>query len=173
MSKISVNKLYNANVYINGISFLGRAEEVALPQVRAKAVEHKALGMFGVIETAAGIEKMEAKIKWNSLYPEVLKDAANPYKAVSVQVRASLETHDSTGRVAEVPVVAFMTAQFKNFPGIGLKHQDNAEVETDLIVSYYKLQIDGRDIVEADAFANIWKSYGEDILVRYRANLGA
>lgn len=173
MSKLQVNKLYNANVYVNGISFLGRAEEVTLPQVKAKMVEHKGLGMFGVIETAAGIEKMDAKIKWGSMYPEVLTEAANPYKAVSIQVRASLETHDSTGRVDEVPVVVFMTAQFRNFPGLGFKHQDNVEVETELSVSYYKLQVDGKDIIEADAFANIWKVEGEDILATYKANLGA
>ncbi len=173
MGNISVNKLYNANVYVNGTSFLGRAEEVTLPKVQAKMVEHKALGMFGVIETAAGIEKMEAKIKWTSLYPEVLVEMANPYKAVSIQVRASLETHDSTGRIAQLPVVAFMTVNFKNFPGVGLKHQDNAEVETDMAVSYYKLQIDGKDYIEVDAFANIWKVEGEDILAKYKANIGA
>lgn len=173
MSKIAVNKLYNANVYVNGVSFLGRAEEVTLPKVQAKMVEHKALGMFGVVETAAGIDKMEAKIKWSSLYPEILKDMGNPYKSISIQVRASLETHDSTGRVAEVPVVAFMTAQFKNFPGIGFKHQDNAELETDLAVSYYKLVVDGNEYIEVDAFANIWKVEGVDILATYRANIGA
>jgi len=172
MSKIAVNKLYNANVYVNGISFLGRAEEVTLPKVQSKMVEHKALGMVGVIETPAGIEKMEAKIKWSSLYPEVLGEAANPYKAVSIQVRASLETYDSTGRIVELPVVAFMTAQFKNFPGIAYKHQDNAEVETDLAVSYYKLQIVGKDYIEVDVFANIWKVEGEDILAMYKTNIG-
>jgi P2 family phage contractile tail tube protein len=169
---ISVNKLYNANVYVNGTSFLGRAEEVTLPKVQAKMVEHKALGMVGVVETPAGIEKMEAKIKWSSLYPEVLEYMANPHKALSIQVRASLETYDSTGRIAEVPVVAYMTVQFKNFPGIGFKHQDNAEVETDMAVSYYKLQIDGEDYIEVDAYANIWKVKGEDILEQYKANIG-
>ncbi len=54
--KISVNKLYNANVYVNGTSFLGRAEEVQLPKVQYKTVEHKALGMVGTLETPAGIE---------------------------------------------------------------------------------------------------------------------
>jgi P2 family phage contractile tail tube protein len=169
---ISVNKLYNANVYVNGTSFLGRAEEVTLPKVQAKMIEHKALGMVGVVETPAGIEKMEAKIKWSSLYPEVLEYMANPHKALSIQVRASLETYDSTGRIAEAPVVAYMTVQFKNFPGIGFKHQDNAEVETDMVVSYYKLQIDGEDYIEVDAYANIWKVKGKDILEQYKANIG-
>lgn len=172
MSKIAVNKVYNANVYINGKSFLGRAEEITLPSLKAKMVEHKALGMYGVIETTAGLEKMEAKIKWNSLYPEVLGEMANPYKTHQLQVRASLETHDSSGRIAEVPVTIFLTAQFKTFPGFGFKHQDNVEIETELSVNYYKLVIDGKEIVEADFFANIWKSNGEDILAKYKANIG-
>lgn len=172
MSKISVNKLYNANVYVDGTSFLGRAEEVTLPKVQAKMVEHKALGMVGVIETPAGIEKMEAKIKWNSLYPEIIAAFAHPYQTLQIQVRASLESYDSTGKVSEVPVVAYMTVSFKNFPGIGFKHQDNAEIETDLSVSYYKLAIDGEDYIEVDAFANIWKVKGEDILEQYKSNIG-
>lgn len=172
MSKIMVNKLVNANVYVNGNSFLGRAEEVTLPAIKAKTVEHKALGMVGVLELPAGIEKLEAKIKWSSLYPEVLGNAANPYNPVQLQIRGSLETYNAMGRIAEVPVQCFMTATFKTFPGIGIKHQDPAEVETELAVSYYKMVIDGRDIVEVDVFSNIWKVEGEDILAAYKANIG-
>ena len=36
MSKIEINKLTNANVYMNGANLLGRAEEVQLPQVKHK-----------------------------------------------------------------------------------------------------------------------------------------
>jgi phage tail tube protein FII len=36
--------------------------------------------MVGSAEFFAGIDKLECKIKWNSLYPEVLKKAANPFK---------------------------------------------------------------------------------------------
>lgn len=68
MSKIEINKLTNANVYMNGINLLGRAEEVQLPQIKHKMAEHKALGMVGSAEFFAGIDKMECKIKWNALY---------------------------------------------------------------------------------------------------------
>ena len=34
MSKIEINKLTNANVYMNGVNLLGRAEEVQLPQIK-------------------------------------------------------------------------------------------------------------------------------------------
>ena len=72
MSKIEINKLTNANVYMNGVNLLGRAEEVQLPQIKHKMAEHKALGMVGSAEFFAGIDKMECKIKWNALYPAVM-----------------------------------------------------------------------------------------------------
>ena len=50
MSKIKINKLTNANVYMNGVNLLGRAEEVQLPQIKHKMAEHKALGMVGSAE---------------------------------------------------------------------------------------------------------------------------
>ena len=45
MSKIEINKLTNANVYLDGVNLLGRAEEVQLPQIKHKMAEHKALGI--------------------------------------------------------------------------------------------------------------------------------
>ena len=54
MSKISINRLTNANVYLDGGSMLGRAEEVSLPVLKAKMAEHKALGMVVAIVGFAG-----------------------------------------------------------------------------------------------------------------------
>ena len=87
MSKIKINKLTNANVYLNGVNLLGRAEEVQLPQIKHKMAEHKALGMVGSAEFFAGIDKLECKIKWNALYPEVLLAAASPFTAAMIQAK--------------------------------------------------------------------------------------
>ena len=48
--KIEINRITNANIYVNGNSLLGRAEEIKLPDVSAIMQEHKALGMVGKIE---------------------------------------------------------------------------------------------------------------------------
>ena len=61
MSKIEINKLTNANVYLNGTNLLGRAEEVELPQIKHKMAEHKALGMIGSAEFFSGMIKWSAK----------------------------------------------------------------------------------------------------------------
>lgn len=173
MSKIEINKLTNANVYMNGTNLLGRAEEVQLPQIKHKTAEHKALGMIGSAEFFSGIDKMECKIKWNALYPEVFRACANPFNSAMIQIRASLETYNGTGRVSEVPATAFIIGTFKEFPLGNIKPHENAEYETTLAVTYAKLVVDGQDIFEIDVLQNIYKVGLIDMLTQFKQNTGA
>ena len=173
MSKIKINRLTNANIYMDGNNLLGRAEEIQLPQIKHKMADHKALGMVGSAEFFAGIDKLESKIKWNALYPEVLKKAANPFKTIQLQARASLETYNSMGKLAEVPAVAYLSGTFKEFPLGNFKANENAEYETTMSVNYAKLIVDGEEIFEIDVLENIYKVEGVDILEIYRNNIGA
>ena len=171
-SKISVKRLTNANIYINGNSFLGRAEEVTTPMIKYKQSEHKALGMIGTFELFSGIDKIEAKIKWNSLYEEVLKEISNPTQVIKMQVRGSIETYDATGRAEEVPVICYMDCFAKDFPMGNFKQHDNVEIETNFNVVYAKLEINGVEKYEVDILSNILVIEGKDVLATYRANLG-
>lgn len=173
MSKIEINKLTNANVYLNGVNLLGRAEEVQLPQIKHKMAEHKALGMVGSAEFFAGIDKMECKIKWNALYPAVLTQCSNPFNAAMIQVRASLETYNGTGRIKEVPATAFIIGTFKEFPLGNIKPQENAEYETTMSVTYAKLIVDKMEVFEIDVLQNIYKVSAIDVLSKFRKNIGA
>src|SRR5690242_10230645 len=111
-SLIDVSRITNANIYMDGVSLLGRAEEVELAFPKAKMVDHKGLGMFGTAEFPAGIEKMEAKIKWISVYEQVMLGIST-FQSHQFQIRASKEQYTSQGRTAELPFVGLMTAQFK------------------------------------------------------------
>src|SRR5271163_5229400 len=111
---IAVNRITNANIYIDGVGLLGRAEEIEVAQPKQKMADHKALGMAGTAEFWAGVDKLEAKIKWASLYPEALTVAAGPFTAHSFQVRGNLEQYTSQGRNAELPVVHLMIGVFKD-----------------------------------------------------------
>jgi phage tail tube protein FII len=151
MPQIQVNRLTNANVYVDGQSQLGKAEEVNLPDITFMLSEHKALGMIGKFELFSGIDKLEATI---------------------LQIRSSLEKHDSNGLVAEVPCVAYLTVQAKNFPAGNYKQHDNVEATSKLTCTAYKLEIDGQEVVDYDALANIYSVDGVDIFATYRANIG-
>lgn len=172
MGKTTVNRVTNANVYIDGNSFLGKAEEVNLPMIKHIMTEHKALGMVGKFEFFAGVDKMETKIKWNSFYKEAMVKMADPTTTLQVQVRASVETYASAGRTSEKPLVIYMTAQPKDFPGGNFKQHDNVELESNLNVIYFKLEIDGEILMEVDVLSNIYKVAGIDILAKYRENIG-
>lgn len=171
-NKIQINRLTNANIYLDGNSLLGRAEEVNLPVIKHKMADHKALGLVGVAEFWAGIDKLEAKIKWNSFYLDAMKKAANPFAASNIQVRSSLEVYGASGRLEEQPVVCYMTAMYKDFPMGNFKQHDNVELESNLSVTYCKLVINGTEVMEIDVLANIYKVDGVDMLANYRANLG-
>lgn len=169
---IIINRITNCNVYLDGASMLGRAEEIDLPEVKQIMQEHKALGMQGKVEFPAGIDKLEAKIKWNSFYPEVLRKIGNPFKSLQLQARGSLESYTGQGRTSEVPVVTLMTGIFKKFPLGKFKPHDNVELESELAIHYVKQTIDGQDIIEIDVLANIFRIGTGDLLERFRINIG-
>ena len=172
MSKIQVNRIVNANIYIDGTNLIGRAEEVKLPDIQAIMAEHKALGMVGKIELPSGFDKLEGEVKWNSLYEEAAKAMANPFKAVQLQCRSSIETYGAQGRIQEVSLVTFLTVMFKKNPLGTFKQHDNAEFGSSFAATYIKQVIDGDEVLELDYMANIFRVGGEDMLADYRSNIG-
>jgi hypothetical protein len=165
---ITINRITNANIYLDGGSLLGKAEEIKLPDVTAKMNEHKALGMIGTVELPSGFDKMEGEIKWSSFYKDVMAKVANPFKFVALQVRANVETYGAQGRIEEKALVTFLTVAFKKNPGGTFKQHDNAEFPTSYSCYYIKQQLDGQDVLEFDAMSNIYKVNGEDMLANYR-----
>lgn len=168
-----LNKVFNANVYLDGaMSLIGRAGELTLPEMSVATSEHKGLGMFGTLELPAGLEALTAEVKWTGFYADHLRAASNPFKSHQLQVRGNLETWGAAGRIREVPVVWHMTASWKTAKLGVLKPSEAGEFDDELSVSYVKVVHDGTAVCEIDVFNNIWTVNGEDILARWRANLG-
>jgi P2 family phage contractile tail tube protein len=169
---MNVNSLIGANVYVDGTSYFGQVEEIGLPELNPIMLEHKAAGMIGKIELPSGFDKMEGKLKINSVYPDMLKKVADITKAHQLIIRASLETWVGGSKTGEVPVVAYIRGIWKKFPGIGIKQQDNPEAETMMAVHAYRFEVDGQEIINVDFMASIYSVGGDDKLAQYRANLG-
>ncbi len=169
---ITVNRLTNTNIYIDGIGLLGRAEEIEVAQPRHKMVEHKALGMAGSAEFWAGVDKLEAKIKWASIYSEVLNLASSPFTSHSFQVRGSLDQYTSQGRTAQLPVVYLMTGVFKDAGGLIFRHHANVETTSTIAVYHSELYVGGSQIHLYDVMANIFVVNGVDQLAQLRSNIG-
>jgi uncharacterized protein len=169
---VTIKKLTNANVYINGNSKLGLAAEIDLPKVTAKMAEHKALGMVADMELPAGFDKMEARILWNSFDDSAMVQMANPFQSVALMCRASSEEYTSAGRTDERPYVVFLRGSFKEVPTGNFKQHENVEMESRLNVTYVRVEYNGTVVMEFDTLSNIYKVGGVDILANYRANIG-
>ncbi len=172
MGQITLNNLSNANVYVSGNCKLGQIEEGKLPTIKFKMIDHKALGMVGTIKLPAGIEALEGELKWNSFYSDVWGELLNPWVALPLQIRGSLETYSPQGRTVEAPYVVLLTATFSEVPTGDFKQHDKAEFTSKFNATYIKTQVDGKDVLEFDAMANIYKIKGVDQLAKYRQNIG-
>ena len=136
---IQINSLTNANIYIDGVGLLGRAEEIEIANPKHKMIDYKGLGMAGTAELWAGVEKLESKIKWSSFDADTLAMSASPFQTHSFQARGNLEQYTSQGRTAQLPVVYLMTGVFKDAgsPTFRQHHM----VETTSVVSIYHCEL--------------------------------
>jgi hypothetical protein len=169
---IAVNRVTNANIYIDGIGLLGRAEEIEVAQPKHRMVDHKGLGMAGTAEFWAGVDKLEAKIKWASLYQEALSAVASPFISHSFQVRGSIEQYTSQGLVAELPLVYLMTGVFKEAGNFTFRQHENVDSISVITVYHSELYVGATQIHLYDVLANIYVVNGVDQLAAFRSNLG-
>ena len=168
-----IRAIYNANVYIDGDNLLGKAGEFKLPDLEYSQDEYKGLGMVGTIKLPNGVEALEGEITWNSLYPEVAAKANHPFKAAQLMVRSNLQTFDARGLVKEVAVVTTVTATFsKNGLG-GLKPKEKSEQASTYQATEIRQMVDGRETLYYNAFKNIYRVDGVDVLAQMRKNIGA
>jgi hypothetical protein len=173
MANVNVNRLTNANIYVDGQNLLGMCEEVKVARVKAKMAEHKGLGMAGTGEFPAGLDKLEATLKWVSFYDvsEIL--TGSPYEAHEYQIRGNIETYGPMGIVAETPGAWYMTGVVSDMGHPVFKQHDNVEVTTTITVYHTEEWIGDLQIFLYDLLSNVFIVNGVDQLANFRANLGA
>ncbi len=172
MAGFSAHRITNAAVYLDGNSFFGRSAEIELGSVKAVMSDFQGLGMVGLIELPDGIDKLEGKIVWNSKYADAAKKIATPFRTVQLQCRSSVEIYNSQGKTGEIPLVTFLTVQFKEYQLGNHKPRENSTNESPFSAIYVRQVLDGEEMLELDYLANIYRVGGEDQLAQYRSNLG-
>lgn len=164
-----INSITNANAYIQGVKLAGKLSELELPAVKIKTQEVTALGLYGATEIPSGLEKMEAKFKFNSIYPEAWKHE-NPHKTCTLIVKSNMQQVNAQGVPNNVAVVATVGGLFKELPSGSFKPGERSEAEHLMAVTYYKLDVAGETVWEIDVFNNIFRHFGVDILASFNAN---
>lgn len=173
MNGISINQVDNANVYINGNNFLGRAKSIKLPEFEVENIEHKALGLVGTLNLPTGVSALEGEIIWDGFYPEVASLTNNPFKTSQIMVRANVRVFNSQGLAEEQKLVMILNGYFSKTPLGEYKPKEAAEYSMTFKATSIKQTLDGKEVLLFDAMTNKWQVDGVDILDKYRRNIGS
>lgn len=168
---VQINQIYNASVYVDGNSLLGKAKEIKLPDIEHEFIEHKSLGLHGTLKLPAGMNALEGEITWASFYPEVRAKVYNPFETMQLQIRSNLQSFSSNGLNEQKALVTFMNVAFSKLTGGSFKNNENPEFADTFQIYSIKQIIEGKEILFIDVMANIYRVDGVDVLAKFRANI--
>jgi len=172
MAGLQVHRITNAAVYLNGNSYFGRAEEIDLGSINAVTSDFTGLGLVGLMELPDGLDKLEGKIIWTSLYEDAAALTASPFTAVSLQCLSSIAVHTNQGRTDEVQLASLLTVNFKGYQLGSYKAREATKYETPFSATSIRQLVGGREVLMLDYHNNIFRVNGVDQLAKTRANLG-
>ena len=163
-------KLKNFNLFNDGISFVGVASQVVLPKLTRKMEPFRGAGMNAEVDTDTGMEKLEVEHTYAGLVREVFNQFGIT-RADGVLLRfAGAYQRDDTGEVDAVEVV--MRGRHSEIDPGSSKAGDDTEFKVKSTLSYYKLTINGEEVIEIDVLNMIERINGEDRIADQRAAIG-
>ncbi|MFH5187110.1 phage major tail tube protein [Paenibacillus sp. TAB 01] len=167
-----LEKLTSYSVYLNGSDFLGTAD-VQLPSLEYLTETVKGAGIAGEVDspTIGHFGSMTATLNWRAVDPAAVKLAAPVSHALDF--RGSMQVYDAgAGGYKSVGVKVSVRAIPKKYDigkfDIGATTDSSNEFE----VTYVKIVIDNKTVVEVDKFNYICIIDGTDYLAAVRENLG-
>jgi P2 family phage contractile tail tube protein len=166
----SIEKILNANVYINDINFVGRATEIDIVHVKVKTTDHQTLPMVGPLQLFQGIEKMEAGIKWAAFNADVLVQLV-PTMATKLTIRVAQQVYEASSVVATDQVRAVMVGRVIEESPQALKAGEGS-VETKFAIDSYTKWVAGVPVLAIDIPNYIYMVEGVDVYADVRAALG-
>ena len=162
--------LKNFNLFNDGESFVGQVAEVELPKLSRKMEEWRGGGMSGSVSLDMGMEKLEIGITCGGFMRTLFKQFGIA-KADGVLLRfAGSYERDDTFEVDAVEVVCRGRIQELE-PG-NAKAGDKSEMKATYHLTYYKLSINGEDLIEIDVVNMIEIIDGVDRLAEQRRAIG-
>lgn len=160
--------LKNFNVTVDGRGYAGRIDEVVLPTLTIQTEEHRAGGMDAPVDIDLGMEKLEAEMTFAEYDLELFRlFGLVDGNAVSVTLRGAIQ---SSGEAE--PVVINLRGSFKELDAGTWKAGDKATLKCMITARYYKLNINGEDIIEIDAENMVRVINGVDQLASVRSAIG-
>ena len=163
-------KLKNFNVFYNGDNYIGLCAEVELPKLTRKTEDLRAGGMLGTVKVDLGMEGLEINHTYAGFMVDIYRQFGIP-EADGVLMRfAGAYQRDDTGAVDAVEIV--VRGRHSELDPGSAKAGDDSEFKVKSDLTYYKLTVNGEDIVEIDLVNMVEVVDGKDRQADIRAGIG-
>lgn len=159
-------KIKNFNAFLNGTTFVGKATEATLPNLKAKTSEYRGGGMSGSVDVMMGQEKMEASItfsEWNPLIFQVWGTVGTLVLRPAAQ---------GEGDFSADPHIFTLRGRFLGVEPDALKVADDANLKAMMNPTYFKAVNAGVETVEIDVENMIHRVGGIDQMAEMRQAMG-
>ena len=162
----------NFNAYKSGNKLVGVTSNVALPDLESLTETIAGAGILGEYEAPAvgRYGSMEQEIPFRVLYEDIF-DYMDPTAALDLTLRGDIQVADaSTGAVGHVGMrVVFRGRQKKLKPG-KMEQGKIMDASVTLEITYFMVEIDGKQMVELDKLNSVFKVKGKNILEKIAKN---
>jgi len=161
--------LANLNLFVDGVSFQGDVTSLNLPAPKMKTAEHRVGGMDMAVDIDQGLEKMTAEFSTTGVRPESLKFfGLTDGTGFNGTFRGAFK--GLKGKIT--PVVITLRGSLTTLEMGEWKAAGETVVKHTVSVTYYKLEIDGRQMYEIDPLGLKRVINGVDQLAAQRSALG-
>ena len=156
--------------FVDGTNYMGEVPEVTLPTLSRKMEEYRAGGMQGPVDLDFGQEKMEAELKGAGWIKGLMsKWGAGKHDALMLRFAGAVQTEEDE---APTVVEVVMRGRLSEMDPGSAKAGELIEQTYKYALTYYKLTVDGEQILEIDLVNMVETVGGVDNLAGVRAALG-
>ncbi|PUE20344.1 phage major tail tube protein [Limnohabitans sp. WS1] len=163
-------KLKNFNLFVEGRGYQGEIDEVNLPKLMRKMDEHRAGGMVGPVKLDFGPKELEMEWTVSGWSPNLFDNwGASKHNAALLRFMGAVQSDDDE-KVSALEVVA--RGRHEEIDTGKAKGGDKTEIKIKTALTYYKLTVDGKVIMELDFVNMVEIVNGKDLQAATRAAIG-
>ena len=163
-------KLKYLNLFNDGNSYLGLVSSLTLPKLTRKLENYRGGGMSGSVAVDFGLDDDALTLEWSiGGLDELVLQQWGSTSDIPLRFAGSLQ-RDDTGDVSAVEVM--MRGRHKEFDFGEYKQGEDTETKVTTQCTYFKLTIDGKQLIEIDTVNMVEIVNGVDRLAQHRTALG-
>ncbi|AFE56921.1 phage major tail tube protein [Rahnella aquatilis HX2] len=162
-------KLKYLNLFNDGNSYLGLVSSLTLPKLTRKLQNYRGGGMSGSVAVDFGLDDDALTLEWSiGGLDELVLQQWGSTSDIPLRFAGSLQ-RDDTGDVSAVEVM--MRGRHKEFDFGEYKQGEDTETKVTTQCTYFKLTIDGKELIEIDTVNMVEVVNGVDRLAEHRTAL--